>query len=704
VLQGLTAGEIERMVASWAGGKAPEALVEAITVRTLGNPLFIREVLANLAETDVTRGPEEELAARLASLIEEHGIPEGIKEVIGRRLSRLSEPCNAVLALAAVMGREFRSSVLEQVSDLSSDALLDALDEAVGAQLITEASRVGRYAFAHPLTRETLYAELSAARRVRMHRRIGEALEELRPDEQEAHLSELAHHFLQAAGDRRDIDKAVSYARRAGDRARALFAYEEAAAHYERALQALELSDTPDLEERFELLLRLGVTARNAGDTQKKSAALDEAVRVARQSGSPLLFARAVLSLRDGYAELGLRGPDEAYVALLHEALDGLGERDAALRSQLLCYLAGEYYTSTDDERRLVTSREAVATARLANDPDALAFALGVRHYCLREPEHANERRAIVLEILELATATGTKRLALNAYTHQVEDLLHAGDVEGADRSLAARERLAAEMRVHSHLLHTQQLASMRALLDGRFDDAERLMNEALQLGQQTGSRTSFGIYNLQTFLLRKEQGRLAEIEAAHRSLAERFGELPSFRCALALLECELGQVEEARREFNAIAGQHFADIPRDTNWIIPIVFLAEVCATLRDRDRAEELFGLLTSYRGSNIVVAYATLSLGPASRYLGLLAATMARWEEASQLFDESAAMSERMRAKPWLARTHADLARMLLSRKATGDRERACELMDEAQRVAEALGMRSLLAQVHSMRELA
>ena len=170
-------------------------------------------------------------------------IPQSVKEVVGRRLDHLSEECNKVLTIGAVIGREFGLRLLEKVSEVKGDRLLEALEEAMGARVIAELPRsIDQYWFSHALIRETLYEELSTTRRVRLHRQIGEALEEL---DAEGNLPQLAYHFCEAAP-AGDVERAVDYAKRAGDKAIALFAYEDAATHYERALQALELQETAD--------------------------------------------------------------------------------------------------------------------------------------------------------------------------------------------------------------------------------------------------------------------------------------------------------------------------------------------------------------------------------------------------------------------------------------------------------------------------
>ena len=208
-----------------AGIKPPENLVRTVYLQTEGNPFFLNEIVRLL----VVEGQLERPQMTAASGVR---IPEGVREVIGRRLDQLSNECNRILTTASVIGREFSLDVLEPLSDISGDRLFELLDEAMAARVIQESPQpVGQYSFVHALIRETLYDEISTARRVRFHRRIGETLEKLYANNPESRLTELAYHFYQAspAG---DSDKAIDYAIRAARRATSLLAYEDAAGHY----------------------------------------------------------------------------------------------------------------------------------------------------------------------------------------------------------------------------------------------------------------------------------------------------------------------------------------------------------------------------------------------------------------------------------------------------------------------------------------
>jgi tetratricopeptide (TPR) repeat protein/predicted Ser/Thr protein kinase len=254
-LRGLSEAHVDELITHSIGRGSPAALTRAVAENTEGNPFFIGEVLRHLAETGALTRFDRPLAGRGKEL----GVPEGVREVIGRRLARLSDACNRVLGLAAVVGREFNLPVLQALADLPEDRLLDVLDEALGARLVQEAPGVpGRYAFTHALVRETLYAEPTTARRARLHRQVAETIERLAPPGEEP-LADLAYHYSQSAS-AGDAERAITYAVRAAERAAAAFALEEAARFYNLALQALDLlpADASTRGRRLDLHSRRG--------------------------------------------------------------------------------------------------------------------------------------------------------------------------------------------------------------------------------------------------------------------------------------------------------------------------------------------------------------------------------------------------------------------------------------------------------------
>ncbi|MDX6606582.1 MAG: hypothetical protein QOD14_1122, partial [Solirubrobacterales bacterium] len=246
-LRGLSVGPVERYLEMTAGAAAPPGLAEAVQEQTDGNPFFVGEVVRLLAsEGKLTGGGS---AAELE-------IPQGVREVVGRRLDRLSEKTNEALRVAAVIGREFEEDLVWRVAELRPEDLMTAAREAIAERLVTDLGD-GNYSFAHALVRDTLYEELTPPKRSALHERAGLAIEEICGRDVDERLGELAHHFLEAAP-RGDLAKAIDYAQRAGEQDMDQLAYEDAVDVYGRALEVLELMDEPDEALRCSLLLSLG--------------------------------------------------------------------------------------------------------------------------------------------------------------------------------------------------------------------------------------------------------------------------------------------------------------------------------------------------------------------------------------------------------------------------------------------------------------
>ena len=244
--------------------------------------------------------------------------------MIARRLTHLSEECNRTLVLASVIGREFALDALAGLSGVAEDELLDLLDEAIAARVVSDVPGApGRLRFAHVLIRDTLYEGLSAGRRIRLHRRVVDELEALYGDDAGPYLAELAHHAIAA----RDRDRAVRYATRAADRALASLADEEAARQYETALEALSPADE---QARCGLLLSLGEAESRAGNGSAARTALLAAAGIARRLGLAPELARAAAEY-GGRIVYARASADERLLPLLEEGLAALGGQDTGL-------------------------------------------------------------------------------------------------------------------------------------------------------------------------------------------------------------------------------------------------------------------------------------------------------------------------------------------------------------------------------------
>ena len=679
-LSGLTEADVGHYMELNVSAAPSAELVTTIYTETEGNPLFVGEVVRLLA-------PEGRLSDVDVPFLWTLGIPQGVREVIGRRLRRLSEDCKDVLVLASVLGRDFALDALERLSEVGANELLELLDEAVAERLLTSVpSAHGRLRFAHALIRETLYDQLTTPRRVQLHRRAGQALESLYAEDPEPQLAELAHHFFEAAPGG-DVDKALEYAQRAAARALKLLAYEEAARLYEFALQALELKQSADPVLRCELLLSLGDALARAGSTPEAKETLLAAADLARTAGLREHLGRAALGYEGRFPWLRA-GTDRRLVPLLEEALAALGEEESALRVRLLARLAGALRDQPSLEPRSSLSREAVKIARRLDDPETLGYALISLATVTWGPD-VEELLSIAEEVSRLAAETGDAERSLQAQWPQYIAWLTLGDPERVAAAASEYQSLADELKQPSQQWYGAVLRSHWAFFRGEFSEAEQLMAEAMRLGRRAQSWDAGFSYRIELFARRRDEGRLNEIEELIRTSIDEYPGYRSFPCLLALLESEVGRMGEARRTFEELAAEDFAWLPRDSEWLFCLCVLAEVAVRLQDGNRTAVLYKLLLPYGRLNALSA-GELVIGSVARYLGILASAMSRWDDAAQHFEDALAMNARMGARPWLAHTQEDYARMLLDHDAAGDREKAQLLLSEALAMYEELGM--------------
>jgi class 3 adenylate cyclase len=323
-LAGLSEEEVRAFVAA-AGATLPAGLAKTLHDQTEGNPLFLREIVRFLEQRGALTGDGVSTAAVR--------IPEGVTEVIGRRLNLLSAGCNEVLALASVIGRDFSWEVLLRAgAPLSDDMILEALDEAAAARIVEETGPE-RYRFTHNLIRMTLYDELRIARRRQFHRSVGNAIEAVHRADLDSYLPELARHF-QAVGGDVEAEKAINYAVRAGRRADALLAFEDAVQFFQTALDAIEQRAEPDEAERCRLLFLLGEAQRKSNDFPDALPTLAAAANTASTIGLPEILAQAALSYEHAAWRSGF-SPDPPPGRLLEEALCQVPQTASALRAQL---------------------------------------------------------------------------------------------------------------------------------------------------------------------------------------------------------------------------------------------------------------------------------------------------------------------------------------------------------------------------------
>jgi DNA-binding SARP family transcriptional activator len=681
-LEGLSEHAVAEYIEATGGSVPSRALVDAIHAETEGNPLFVGEMVRLLVEE-----------GRLdAEAVDSLRVPEGIREVIERRLRHLSRECFELLMVACALGREFDLSALAALSGTPSDDLLGVLDEAIAARVVSTLPGVpGRMRFEHALIRDTAYDSLAAARRAQLHHRIGETLEELYSADLEPHLAELAYHFF-AALPVGETERAKAYAIRAAEWSVGQLAFEEAARLYEMALTL-----AGDEVQRCDVLLALGDACARAGDTSAAKRSFRDAAELADAHGLPEQLGRAAVGY-GGRIIWAVSRDDDQLLSLIERALEALGDEAPELRVELLARLAAGPLrdASFPPELQQARGEEAVAIARRLGDPKLLAHALAGYTQSHLAPDLYVDLLPASEEWLAVALAAGDKERAVEAHEQLFLQLLGLGDGDRARASLREMRRIAAELRQPAQLWVVTVHETLLALLEGRFADAQRLLDQSEELGQAAPRWNAEMSRRLQLYLLRRGQGRLDELAVTQEAAPEAltFRTYPIADCVRARLYDELGRKDDSARIFSNLAKDDFAQIPFDEEWLVGMGLLAEVAHSRRDRPRAQVLLDQLAPY-SSQVAVAYPEISIGSVARYLGLLASMLARWEDAERYFEDALGMNERIGARPWLAHTQEDYARTLLARGRSGDEERAAELLEQAHASYRELGMTSYAA---------
>jgi DNA-binding SARP family transcriptional activator len=676
-IEGLPEPEAKRLVSLRVGRPPSAEFSRALYQETEGNPFFIEEIVRHLTDAGIE--------AHTAGAHELHaiGLPDDVREVISRRLDRLSADAVETMRVASVIGRDFGALLLERVLGLDEERFLRSLEESLNARLVCEHPSIpDRYSFGHALIRETLYGGMSTERRARLHRRVGLALE---GDDSEAHTNELALHFTRAA-QAQDAERAVRYAVQAGEQAAGMLAHDQAAEHYENALSVLQRFAPRERRRRCQLLLELGEARIRSGERPRAWGVFREAATLAAEFGDSDSLARAAI----GASRRFVQPPgvvDGELIALLQQALDLTPSEPSVTRVRLLnCLCAALYFSERREEMRRLSAEATVIAAELG-DLRGLALAAAARRRAYWGPGHLERRLADSTQLLRTAREAGDLELTLQGHHWLVVDLLETGDRSAVDAQIEAFTAGASDLREPLFEWQITVWQAMLALLAGRLDGAERLATEALSSGIRSEGVTAPQYYAIQIIAIRREQLRMAELESSARGLGEANPGRLAWRAGLSMLLAETGQAPEARAELDRLAADGFADIPRDGDWLMTITLLADAAVALRDAERAQRLYELLLPQRGATVVVGLGAVCLGSTARYLGRLALTMDDHDSARAHLEFALRSNAALRAPVELAHTRLDYARVVKQRS------QARKLVADAASVAAELGLPSV-----------
>ncbi len=638
-LGGVSASDAARLVEAVTRTAPAPADAEELCRRTEGNPFFLVE-LARLARDD----------GDLARLLAERRTPAAVHDVLTRRLDRLGPATADLLRQAAVLGRTLEVDVLAAVADLTEEAVLEALEPALGAGLLAEED-VDRFRFTHALVRDTALAGLPLSRRARIHARAAATLARRhdRPDL----VADVARHWASAGPrHRREAWQSAAAAARA---ATAVHAHAEARALLTDALAAQAEDALSPPVERFGLLLDLAGVLDRAGLRREQREVAHAAYAVAAEVGDPLLEAAAVTLTSAGALWQGARQVDEAMVAHLRATLERLPHRDSAVRCRVMLALATETYYGATPQERVALAEQALAMAARLADPELRLSAALQAVVAMWRPVNAARRLELATEAVRLADELHDDLARVSARTLLATAAAELGRIEVLDAEVGLA-RAEAEAGRHLHALVT--LDSLEGPWLAMRGETERLDALVAHLGALDGQVSISGIEDavpaLQMSRLLWQQGHDAEVLAL-TVLVDEQSLLPTATFRTAML-CRAGDAAAAR-DYVQRHPDRIARSMTDDTWYSPLGWSAgaETAAHLGDAGLGATAYSLLRPLSGGS-ACAGSGISIGPVDLYLALAAVATGERAVAARHAEAAAEQCERWRvplAAQWVRR---------------------------------------------------
>jgi DNA-binding SARP family transcriptional activator/tetratricopeptide (TPR) repeat protein len=672
-LRGLNDRELQHMMERIAGQELSAEglrLRDAILDETDGNPFFVGELLQHLVDMELVHQSDGRWVT--SANLRQYGLPASVREVIAQRVARLGDMANRVLSVASVIGREFDYRLLAATCEIDENELLDVLDVTTDAALVLNTGG-DSYNFVHALVEHTLYDTLTPARRARIHRQVAVAIERRTHLQPNQRVIELAYHWA-ATNDPENVPKAAGYALAAGDEALRQLAPDEALRWYATALALFAIS--PDEELRCRLLIGVGTAQRQTGDPAFRENLL-EAAELAQELGSDELLVAAALANNRGYFSIGGE-TDAERVAVLEAACAVLEGTESADQARLLGLLAMESIFDGDLPRRRAQVERALAIAR-ASGPAALAAVGNYALTTLNVPDELDERLCISSDAVAAAEAAGDVVLQFWCAYWRSGVLLQAGDVASADACQETARQIADRLGQPTLQWAVTFLDAARAIIAGNCDEAERLATLAAEIGAETGQPDAGAVFATQLGSIRRMQGRGEEIVEFIRGAAAENPGIPGFATSLALFCVEVDRMDEARAATESLLVGGWDILPSDLTWLFVGAQRAQLAAELNLVEPAQKLFDLLLPYADQYPFVS--ATSTCQVTHFLGLLAATLGRYEEADSFFERAVSEHGRIGAKWCLATTWLAWGESLAGRPVTPDTEKAATLLHHA-----------------------
>jgi len=680
-LGGLSRGEVAALTVVLTQADVATEFVDALYQQTEGNPLFVQELIAHLAERGLLGSPDALAPGiRPADLV----IPEGVQEVIARRLSRLSEECQRVLGGAAVIGRQFDLGLLEIACDVRADDLLTLIDEAVQAAVLKEMDAT-QYAFAHPLMRGVAYRRLSLPAKRTFHLRVAQVMDQRSAPGGVAGLVritdhtvpagdsmavEVARHLL-AAGTLADPRTTLQSCVKAARQAFASFAYEEARFLLESSLRLADQCQPSDEGVKAVILADLATVDHRLGRSEEAIPLYQQALACWDRMGRRQEAADTRRWMATALNESG------RWQEGLQVAQRGLEDLDD-VESEVYLGLAAVYAAAL------------MLTGRLGQAGPWVEKALALAQ------DHASRGVAGHLAALWHAWDFGDAAQAPELYRAARQDFLAAGMVMEAGEvganeaaslyflglvpeALAAAdeaERLAREAKRPSTLADLCALRSLVHVHRGEWTEAESCRRAWRSLTDAIAGTMYAQIGQRAEALEHLWHGELADARAALD--ASSLLSLP----LLALLHLEKGEQVLAQGILDSLAGI----LPKDGRglfWLAVALPVASAWCSAGRKEEAAAWYEALLPHRTSFVDWLLIETELGR-------IAAANEWWPKAEDHFQQATGFCETYSLRPFSGLARYEYALMLLHRRQAGDRRRALSQLCEAEAIFAELGM--------------
>jgi class 3 adenylate cyclase/tetratricopeptide (TPR) repeat protein len=673
-LDDLDEPDVADLLVEIVGSTPPPEVVRALFRATQGNPFFLDEVIRQLGDEGrlLAGGGWDALVDR------DVDVPESVRLAIENKLALLRPETRRVLMTMSLLGRDFGFELLEALRELPEDDLVDSLDEAERARLITSAidGPSVRFAFAHDLIRRTLADDISLTSAQRLHVRLADALEQVHAASLSEHAGAIAHH-LESAGRWADRDRTLRFLVMAGERALEAAAYSEALAHFEHASGRLAPDDTA---RRARVLEGMGTAERSLGHLDEALARWNDALDAMEQQGDALAVARLCL---DAAIQVAWWRRADQTMRLVDRGLLALENRPSAYRAGF-CALTGQVASQTNhyDEAEAALS-EALDVARTHADERMLGLTLWsqtAHHFsyhqyplCVDEGRESIEHLRNVGDLWNLANVLGY----LGASLGWLGRFDEAADVGREGLGLAQR------LGNWSAYIFAEQSGTFRDV--GRAPDPGVLEERglyALELGRELGFRWLASVGHARIALAEFWRGRWEEarehFEMAARS--EIRGASGGHLARLFMIHAYLGNdetalklIDEARPQFPVLGAPNSA-----AAWGLAAAAV-EAFDVLGAADEAAELYDAMVELAATESLMRSYDYRL--LDSLLGIAATCARDWDRAEPHFQAAIRRAQELPMRLEDLDAHRFYARMLTARGARGDKDTAHDLVTHA-----------------------